>query len=139
MPDLEEIRLRNEERYADVWGLSSLLMSGFLVIPAPILIFMTSYLWVNFPRAVPAPFARELFYVAVVSMVAVVLVSFLALVVGLKAWRAAAYTGQPAGFAVAGTLMSVVATGIWIFVAVDLLMILGTYAYPSRPLPTPGI
>src|SRR5690349_24611652 len=75
MPDLEELQLRNEERYADIWGLSSLLMSGFLVIPAPILIFMTSYLWTNFPRAVPPQFARLLFYFAVGAMVAVVLVS----------------------------------------------------------------
>lgn len=132
MPDLEEIQLRNEERYADIYGLSSLLMSGFLLVPAPVLIFMTSYLWVNFPRAVPAPFAKELFFVAIGSMVAVVLVCLLSFLFGVKAWRAASYTSQPAGLAVAGTIMSVVAVGIWIFVAIDLLMILGTYAYPGR-------
>lgn len=130
MPDLEELQLRNEERYADIWGLTSLLMSGFLAVPTPVFIFMTSYLFVNFPRAVPPPFAKLLFYVSVGGMVAIVLVNLLSLSFGLKAWRAASYTGQPAGLAVGGTLMSLVSLGTWIFVAIDLLMILGTYAYP---------
>lgn len=128
MPELEDLHLRNEERYADVWGLSSLILGGFLALGAPVVLIFNVMIWLTIPRAIPPQFTQLLFYVGIFAMVVVVLMCLISLSFGMKAWRAASYTGQPTGFAVAGTLASLVALGAWIFVGIDLIMILGTYA-----------
>jgi hypothetical protein len=128
MPDLEEMHLRNEERYADVWGLSSLIMGSFLALGAPVVLIFNVILWLAIPRAIPPQFTRLLFYIGIFAMVFVLVLCLLSLSFGVRALRSARYTGQPAGFGVAGILASVTALGAWLFVGIDLIMILGTYA-----------
>ena len=124
----EDIEESSESRYAAEWGLASLLMGGVLAIIAPVMLVFNLIFWLQGPRVL-APQDMWLAHKA-----AIVGVAFLALLClasvgfGIKAWRAASATFQPAGLAVAGTLVSLLALGLWIITGADLIMILTTFA-----------
>jgi hypothetical protein len=128
MREYEDVELRSEERYADVWGLTSLLIGGLLALGSPIMLIFNILLIVHSARVVPAQNARFLYYCGFVAMGVLWLSCLVSLFFGIKAWRAAAATGQPAGLAVGGTLASLFALGAWLFVGIDLIVILGFYA-----------
>jgi hypothetical protein len=114
-------------RHAGEWGLASLIMGGVLALMAPMTLVFNLILWLNFDRAIE-PSLRTLARQGGMAAVAGIgLLCLLSVGFGIKGWRSAVATGQPAGLGVAGTLVSLMATLAWVIVGGDLLMILGTF------------
>jgi hypothetical protein len=128
MIDHDDLEGPSASRYAYEWGLASTLLAGFLALGAPITLIFNVEIWLAYPRAIPVQFLQLLFYIGIVAMVFVVLACLIALFFGVRACRAASATGQPAALGVTGILGSLIALGAWLFVGIDLVMILGTYA-----------
>src|SRR5262245_20406691 len=128
MPDDDEVELRSQERYADVWGLTALLMGGMLGLGAPIVLIFNVLVIMGGQQVINPQHARLLFAIGIGAMSILWLSCLVSLCFGIKAWRAASATGQPAGLAVGGTLASLFALGAWLFVGIDLIVILGFFA-----------
>jgi hypothetical protein len=124
----EDLDESSESRYAAEWGLAALLMGGVLAIIAPVTLIFNLMFWLQ-GRRVIAPQDMALAHKAGIVGVGFIAVLCLAsLAFGIKAWRAASATFQPAGLAVAGTLVSLLALVLWIITGADLIMILTTFA-----------
>jgi hypothetical protein len=125
MPDYDEMEPSGENRHAFEWGLASLLMGCFLALGAPVTLIFNVMILVAGQRAIPPQFAGLLFWIGILATVILVVSCLLAFSFGVKAARSASATGHPAGLATAGILASLLALGLWIFVGIDLIMILG--------------
>jgi len=128
MPNFrEDVDESSESRYAAEWGLVALLMRGVLTIIAPVTLIFNLIFWLQGPRVI-APQDMWLAHKAAIAGVGfVALLCLLSLWFGIKAWRAASATLQPAGLAVAGTLVSLLALSMWVIVGGDLIMILTAF------------
>lgn len=123
----EEFDESSESRHAAEWGLASLLLGGVLTIIAPITLIFNLIFWLQGPRII-APQDMGLAHKAgIVGVGFVVVLCLVSLSFGIKAWRSASAAFQPAGLAVAGTLVSLLALVLWIITGADLILILTAF------------
>ena len=124
----EDLDDSSESRYAAEWGLASLLMGGVLAIIAPVMLIFNLMFWLQGPRVIAPQDMRLAHKAGIVGVGIIAVLCLTSLSFGIKAWRAALATFQPAGLAVAGTLVSLLALILWIITGADLIMILTTFA-----------
>ncbi len=135
MPDLrEDLEDSAVSRHAAEWGLASLLMGGFLSVLALITLIFNLIFWLAGARVIALQDMRLAYTGAIAGLTLIVLLCLLSLFFGIKAWRSARMNYQPAGLAVAGTLLSVLALLLWMITGTDLIYIFETF---TRPLPAP--
>jgi hypothetical protein len=107
------------DRHAFEWGLAALTISAVLVTAAPIMLVLAVGVWSSSchesgPVLLHAWLAR--IGIGVVLMVTVLAIGF-----GAKAVRYAAKRKQPAGVAVGGLSLSIVALVLWVITAIAFL------------------
>jgi hypothetical protein len=123
IPDRSQDIVRRDG-LASSWGLSSLLLGGVLLITAAITLACNILLWLAGPRGLDL----SLIYVGgIVCLIGAVCIALCSVGFGIRGLARAVAHGESPSFALAGTLVSLLAVLAWIVVGVDLIMILETF------------
>ena len=117
-------------RHAGEWGLASLLTGGFLLLFAPIIVIFNLFFWNTGEHVVATAAGWAMKLVVVGAVIAALLVLALcaaSLAIGVRALQSAVRRRQPAGLAVAGTMLSAAALILWTLTAIGGLMVILTF------------
>jgi hypothetical protein len=117
-------------RHAAEWGLASLLMGGFILIITSVVLVFALQFWVTGGSGVEraADWAAKLTIVgAVIAALILIGLSAASLAIGIRALQSAAQRRQPAGLALAGTLVSAVALVLFTLMAIGTIMVILTF------------
>ena len=111
-------------RHAAEWGLASLIMGSVVVIIAPVTLLLNIWLWVFRRDVIPPEHLRLAYNGLLGGIILVFVLALLGIVFGIRGLVLAAVRYQPAGLAAAGIIVSTIALFLWIFVSIDLIMIM---------------
>jgi hypothetical protein len=111
-------------RHAAEWGLAALLTGGVLTIIAPVMLLFNLLLWNGQGSNLSTSDLRLALVGGVIGVLSVVGLCIVSLTIGGRAIQSALTRRQPAGLALAGSLVSAVALILWIITGADLMMIL---------------
>ncbi len=117
-------------RHAAEWGLASLLTGGFLLLVTAVIVVFNLEFWNTGDHVVSiaASWAMKLVVVgAVIAALVLIAVGAASLAIGIRALQSAARRRQPAGLAVAGTMVSAAALLLWTLTAIGGLMVILTF------------
>ena len=111
-------------RHAAEWGLAALLTGGVLTIIAPVVLLFNLLLWNGQASNLSTGDLRLALVGGVIGVLSVVGLCMVSLTIGGRAIQSALTRRQPAGLALAGSLVSAVALILWLITGTDLMMIL---------------
>jgi hypothetical protein len=114
-------------RHAVEWGLAALLGGGFLMVTAAVVLLFNLTFWNAGSNVISTADMRLAFAGGVIGVLALLGLCMASLTIGARAIQSALTRRQPAGLAVAGTMISAGALVLWIITGADLLMILFTF------------
>lgn len=107
------------------WGLASLLISGLLLLAAPVTLIFNILLWQAGPFGIALGPA---FVGAGLSLLVILGLTACGIAFGLKGRRMAADDRRPSPLTTAGVLTGVAALLLWLVVGIDLIAILCSFA-----------
>jgi hypothetical protein len=111
-------------RHAAEWGLAALLTGGVLTIIAPVVLLFNLLLWNGQASNLSTSDLRLALVGGVIGVLSVVGLCMVSMTIGARAIQSALTRRQPAGLALAGSLVSAVALILWLITGTDLMMIL---------------
>jgi hypothetical protein len=125
--ELAETAAGPMSRHAAEWGLAALLGGGFLMVTAAVVLLFNLTFWNAGSNVVSTADMRLAFAGGVIGVLALLGLCMASLTIGARALQSAMTRRQPAGLALAGTMISAGALVLWIITGADLLMILLTF------------
>jgi hypothetical protein len=120
-------------RHAAEWGLASLLCGGIMLMCMPPLVVFDLLFWLHGREVVgtAAAAAMAIVYLGMyVSAIVVIGLSLVGLVIGIRALLSASRHRQPAGLALAGTVISAAALVTTILMSVGTILII--LSFPAQ-------
>ncbi len=117
-------------RHAAEWGLASLLTGGAMLLLTSVVMVFALIFWINGREIVgtAADWANKLTLVgAVIAALVLIALTGASLAVGIRALQSASQRRQPAGLALAGTMVSAVALLLFTLMAIGTLMVILTF------------
>ena len=111
-------------RHAAEWGLAALLTGGVLTIIAPVVLVFNLIFWNSGGSNLSTSDLRLALVGGVIGVLTVIGLCMVSLTMGARAIQSALTRRQPAGLALAGSLVSATALILWIITGTDMMMIL---------------
>jgi hypothetical protein len=107
------------QRVASEWGLAALSIGGVLIVTAPVVLLLAVQLWEFGDRGSCTVHLHA--WLARISVAVALATAMAGVCFGTRAVHYAATRNQPAGLAVAGLWLSVMALVLWVITSVALL------------------
>ena len=129
-PPPRQAEARESSRFGFEWGLASTLIGATFLIMGPVAFLFCLSFWVNGKNDDHGLSLRDLQLIEIGSIVCVIGAEALCVVsvfFGIRGLAHARRERRPVALPLSGILLSAVAMGVWLIVAIDLLMMVATF------------